>query len=190
MTEEIISPEDFGKLFVKYRDKYISIACSFVRDRAVAEDIVAESFTAFWDNRDHIELQSQPEAYILQSVKNRCLNHLRDKATRLRIRQQIHTDSYRALLLEIELLSEENLGFLFEADVVKIFRDFLHTMPNLTRNIFCASRFEGLTYNEIAQRYGVSPRKVKRDISTILARMRVELKDYLPFLLFFFSNLL
>lgn len=175
-----ISPEAFGRLFMKYRDKYISIACSFVRDRQVAEDIVAESFTAFWDNRGRIELSSLPEAYILQTIKNNCLNYLRDTATRLRIHQQIHTDAYRALLLEIELLSEEDLSFLFEADVVKIFRDFLLTMPEMTRKIFCSSRFEGLTYNEIAEKYNVTPRKVKRDISSVLTRMRDELKDYLP----------
>lgn len=52
------------------------------------------------------------------------------------------------------------------------------------------SRFEGLTYNEIAAKYNVTPRKVKRDIQKVLEKMRVSLKDYLPALLLIFPGLL
>ena len=48
---------------------------------------------------------------------------------------------------------------------------------------------EGLTYNEIAERYGVTPRKVKRDIQKVLEIMRISLKDYLPVLLLVFPGL-
>lgn len=174
-----MTPQEFGALFTRYRDKYVTIAMSYVRDQTVAEDIVAESFTAFWDNHDRIELRTVPEAYILQTVKNRCLNYLRDRMTRMRIRQEMHTDAYKAMMMETEMLSSEDLGFLFEADVTKIFREVLSSMPPLTKEIFCASRFEGLTYNEIAQKYGITPRKVKREISNTLAQIRVRLKDYL-----------
>ena len=184
-----MTPQEFGALFTRYRDKYVTIAMSYVRDQSVAEDIVAESFTAFWDNHDRIELRTAPEAYILQAVKNRCLNHLRDRMTRMRIRQEMHTDAYKALIVETEMLASEDLGFLFEADVAKIFREFLSSLPMQTRDIFCASRFEGLTYNEIAEKYGITPRKVKREISQTLSRMRARLKDYLPLLLIFFTQL-
>lgn len=59
-----MTPQEFGQLFMRYRDRYISIARSYIRDDIAAEDIVAESFTNFWDNRDKIELDNVPEAYI------------------------------------------------------------------------------------------------------------------------------
>lgn len=62
MVAGSIGAEDFGRLFLRYKDKFIAIACSFTRDRAAAEDIVTESFTAFWTGREHIELKSSPEA--------------------------------------------------------------------------------------------------------------------------------
>ena len=36
-----------------------------------------------------------------------------------------------------------------------------------------------MTYKEIAQKYGVSERKVKRDITKVLNILRIALKDYL-----------
>ena len=75
-----INPLDFGKLFMKYKDSYIAIARSYVRDLAVAEDIVSESFTTFWDKRENIDIKTSPEAYILRAVKNRCLHWLRDNS--------------------------------------------------------------------------------------------------------------
>ncbi len=189
MLASSISAEEFGRLFLRFKDKFISIACSFTRDRAAAEDIVTESFTAFWNGREHIELKSLPEAYVLQSVRNRCLNYMRDKAVRMRIEGDINSVSARAVEMEADILSEESISFLFRDEVQEIFMNFMKTMPDLTRKIFLASRMEGLTYNEIAEKYGVTPRKVKRDIQKVLESMRVSLKDYLPMLLLVFPGL-
>ncbi len=189
MLASSISAEEFGRLFLRFKDKFISIACSFTRDRAAAEDIVTESFTAFWNGREHIELKSLPEAYVLQSVRNRCLNYMRNKAVRMRIEGDINSVSARAVEMEADILSEESISFLFRDEVQEIFMNFMKTMPDLTRKIFLASRMEGLTYNEIAERYGVTPRKVKRDIQKVLEIMRISLKDYLPVLLLVFPGL-
>ena len=180
MTGREITPQDFGKLFLRYRDKFISIAMSYIRDEVAAEDIVAESFTKFWDSRDRIELETFPEAYILQSVKNRCLNYLRDKANRARIQKQIQDDSYRAIMAEIGVLNNNEISLIFRSDIESIFRRMLDEIPAPTREIFFASRFESLTYKEIALKYNITPRKVKREIQHVLSIMRTSLKDYLP----------
>lgn len=46
-----------------------------------------------------------------------------------------------------------------------------------------------MTYDEIAAQYGVSPRKVKREIQRVLADIRIALQDYLPLLLLFFPQI-
>lgn len=190
MLASSIGAEDFGRLFLRLKDKYIAIACSFTRDRVAAEDIVTESFTAFWKAREHIELKSSPEAYILQTVRNRSLNYMRDKAVRLRIEGKIQQQTAKAIETEADVLSEEDASCLFGNEVADIFRKFMATMPELTRDIFMDSRFEGLTYNEIAAKYNITPRKVKRDIQRILEKMRISLKDYLPAILILFPGLL
>lgn len=183
MTGKEITPQEFGQLFLQYRDRFVSIARSYVRDELAAEDIVAESFTNFWDSKSRIELDNPPQAYILQSVKNRCLNYLRDKATRLRIQQKMQEDFSKAVLTEINILEADQVGLLFRSDIQKIFMNLLDSMPKETRDIFMSSRFEDLTYNEIAEKYGISARKVKREIQNALEILRTSLKDYLPLVL-------
>ena len=190
IAKHIISSKEFGELYSAYRDKFVAIASSYIRDEIAAEDIVADSFTTFWDKRDSIEVNTVPQAYILTSIKNRCLNHLRDEATRMRIKQDIQNDSYKAILTEINVMESENMNLLFRSDVEKIFNDFMKTLPEITREVFYSSRFENLTYNEIAEKFNVSPRKVKREIQRVLELMRHSLKDYLPLLLLVFPTLL
>ncbi len=178
-----LTPSQFGDIYRRNRDKFVTIARSYVRQQQAAEDIVADAFVKFWNNRKSITLTGLPEAYIMQSVKNMCLNYMRDQLTRLRISREFNNDRFKALEAEIQFLASEDLGFIFTSEVEKIFLNVMDRFPELTRDIFYASRFQGMTYQEIAQRYGVSERKVKREIMDVLASLRVALKDYLHFAL-------
>lgn len=90
------------------------------------------------------------------------MNWLRDRATRIRIEQNMQDKAYRAMVADLHALELSDMGKIFRSDIESIFRHFLSTMPELTRNIFLDSRFGDMTYAEIAEIYGVSQRKVKR----------------------------
>lgn len=178
-----INPQDFGKLFMKYRDSYVAIARSYVRDLAVAEDIVSDCFATFWDKRESIDLRTSPEAYILRAVKNRCLNWLRDNAKFVQAEGSLDPETnlkIKSMLSEISILESPGMADFFGSEVEAIFKDFLSEMSDLPRGIFLSSRFEDLTYDEIALKYNVTPRKVKREIQKSLEKLRSCLKDYLP----------
>ena len=176
MLASEISAQKFGRMFMQWRGKFSAIAQSYVHDSVAAEDIVSECFLSFWSKRAEIELKTVPEAYILQSVKNRCLNWLRDRQSKLRREQHLDSRDLLAIEVEISALEGEDFGALFSAEVE-------------TRDIFLSSRFDGMTYDEIAAKYGVSPRKVKREIQRVLADIRIALQDYLPLLLVFLPQL-
>lgn len=115
----------------------------------------------------------------MKSVKNSCLNYMRDKLNRLRIVREYNDDKIKAMEAEIAFLSTEDLGFLFESEVNGIFKEVMEKCPELTREVFYASRYEGMTRIEIADRFGISESKVKREISKALDALRTALKDYL-----------
>lgn len=122
----------------------------------------------------------------MKSVKNRCLNYLRDNAKMMHSEGSIDPEvnlRIKSMLSEISVLESSDMGEIFSSEVEGIFRKFLADMSELSRNIFISSRFEDLTYEEIAAKYGVSPRKVKREIQKSLEILRVSLKDYLPLIL-------
>ena len=57
-----------------------------------------------------------------------------------------------------------------------------------TRLIFEKNRFEGKKYTEIAEEQQISVKTVEAHISKALKILRVELKDYLPFLILLFQT--
>lgn len=59
----------------------------------------------------------------------------------------------------------------------------IRELPDDYRKAFEMNRFEDLTYGEIAERTGVSPKTIAYRISQALKILRMELKDYLPLLL-------
>ena len=60
----------------------------------------------------------------------------------------------------------------------------IRQLPDSYREAFLMHRFKDMTYKEIADELGVSVQTVNYRISQALKILCVELKDYLPLLLF------
>jgi len=61
----------------------------------------------------------------------------------------------------------------------------LAKLPPNVREAFEMSRFKGMTYITIADKMEVSQKTIESYISRALKILRIELRDYLPFLLLF-----
>ena len=70
---------NFNKLYNEYNDRFIRFAFGYVRDIAVSEDFVSEAFVLYWENIRKLEPDTNPPAYILTIIKNKCLNYLKVK---------------------------------------------------------------------------------------------------------------
>ncbi len=68
----------YEALFKDYYPQLVRFAEGYIFDRQACEDIVQTLFVYFWENAETVELEVSVKAYFFQSVKNRCLNHLRD----------------------------------------------------------------------------------------------------------------
>ena len=175
-----ITREFFDGLYADYKPRFIRIAQSYVRDGMVAEDIVTDSFLYFWEHRAELNITASVPAYVLGAVKHGCLEWLRNEKNRLNIRQKIHTTAYHSIQARIAALKACDPGQLFASEVAAIVQEEIGRMPEPMRGIFVASRFEGKTYQEIADTTGISVRNVKAAIQKALGIMREALKDYLP----------
>ena len=58
----------------------------------------------------------------------------------------------------------------------------IQQLPEKTRQIFVLSRYEQQSHREIAERLDLSEKSVEYHITQALKYLRVELKDYLPFI--------
>lgn len=177
-TDRILSEEEFGRLFAKCRSFYITIANSYVHDADAAADLVHDSFVKLWEKRNELHTGNF-EAWLFETVTNRCLDWLKSKQTQTRILQNIHDASHRMLLHEKDALEHLNPDKLYAREVEDIVRDCIGKMPDITRNVFVNHRFEDKTYKEISEEQGISPRRVTSAIQNALALLRVSLKDYI-----------
>ena len=81
----------------------------------------------------------------------------------------------------------QNYIFTSEEDIEKVIANAIDKLPERCREIFLKSRIEGMKYREIADELDISMNTVENQMSIALRKLRIELKDYLPLLLFLIS---
>ena len=119
-------------------------------------------------------------------VKNKCLNHLRSQGVRLRAAEDIHSHGARMLRTRISTLEACNPEELFSEEARRLVNETLDRLPEKTRAIFIRSRFDGKSYKEIAAEMGVTVKSVEFEVSKAMKILRVVLKDYLAYFIFWF----
>ena len=186
MTQAILDTHEFDRLYSEYKSRFIVIAYALLRDKTLAEDLVTDSFLLLWEKRREIQLsQDEFPAYILGIVRHKCIDALRERQTHLQIQHQMYLRGMRNIRTSLGLLEDCDLSkVLFHKDVEEIFQ--LKVWKEL-RNIPFGTT---TTYQQIAERYGISVRKVTREIQRCLHLLREDLGDYLPVVMLLFPNLL
>ncbi|HHU25925.1 MAG TPA: RNA polymerase sigma-70 factor [Bacteroidales bacterium] len=175
--------KEFNKLFNEYNERFIRFACGYVKERLVAEDIVSEAFMTYWENRQKLKPDTNPPAYILTVIKNRCLNYLQRERTRLRVTEELKNHENWVLQTKINTLEACDPDFLFSEELQTIVDATLQQLPFNTRRVFVLSRNHNMSYKEIARTINLSEKSVEFHISKALSTLRVSLKEFLSLLL-------
>jgi RNA polymerase sigma-70 factor (ECF subfamily) len=67
----------FESLYLAHHSELWRFACSYVRSRDVAEELVQDVFLAVWGTRATWEVNTRVRAWLYASVRHLALNHLR-----------------------------------------------------------------------------------------------------------------
>jgi RNA polymerase sigma-70 factor (ECF subfamily) len=172
----------FSRLFSNFQNRFLHFAQRYVRDWAVAEDIVMDAFIYYWENKHRLPEDTNVPAYILTSIKNKCLSHLRHLDIKENVANRIQNDLQWELSNRIARLEVFEPYEIFSKEIMDLVDKTLQSLPMQTREIFILSRYEGLSQKEIAKRLNISTKTVEFHISKAIRVLRVELKDYLPLL--------
>lgn len=180
--------ESFNRLYNEYYTAFIRFAQGYVNEKESAEDFVSEAFTTYWENRNSLIPDTKPQAYILTIVRNKCLNHLQHMQVKQRTENQLNDHAAWRLSIRINTLQACDPELLFSDEIERIIDETLRRLPKKTRQIFMLSRFDGLSYKEIAGNMNLSTKSIEFHISKALSQFRLSLKDFiylLPFLFYF-----
>lgn len=164
----------FEQLFRAHFQRLCSFARQYVADRDTAQDICQKVFVRLWEKRAEMDPDRSIASYLFTSVKNRCLNHIRDHK------------KYRSRLLDVEC-GDFDIGVTEDHFVLGELQDrieeALNALPAKCREVFELSRYEQKKYREIADHLGISQKTVEAHMSRALRSLRENLGDYLTFLL-------
>lgn len=166
----------YDYIFRKYYKALCAQANAYVSDLDLSQSLVQDCFVRFWEKRHQATTIENLASYFSFMVRNKCIDHLR-KEHRLRSIENSNPDETDSLESDALLITHE-----FEEKLIVA----LSALPDRCRTAFEYSRFENLSYPEIANKMDISVKAVEALISRSLKILRKELKEYLPVLAFLF----
>ncbi|MDR2918750.1 MAG: RNA polymerase sigma-70 factor [Tannerella sp.] len=167
--------EAFRTLFFDFFSSLCVFAHRYIESWDTCEDIVQDTFFKIWKNRKSLSIDSSGRNFLITSVKNNCIDYLRKKETE-------HSWQQEEIHSKTDYTTED---FYSKIELETMLYEALARLPEHSRIIFEKNRFEGKTYTEIAIEEKISVKTVEAHMSKALKLLRVELKDFLPFLLLF-----
>ena len=170
----------YERLFNEYYVYLCYIAFEFVKEKQIAEEIVSDVFFVLWEKRDSIQITHSVSAYLIRSVKNKCINYNLHLQTEQKLKHNI-TDSQA----HIYYSDDHQLSHLFINDLTLKIKRSINELPEQCKQVFLLSREEELKYEDIAVKMNISINTVKTQMKIALSKLRVSLKDYLVIILFF-----
>lgn len=160
----------FEALFHHYYPGMCLYAQSLLKKENVAEEIVQDVFYTIWKNRKEFRLTSGWQSYLYRSVYNNSLNYLRKTKRETPLDKRYAESEAGAYNDPLEEMNYKELN--------EAIRITLEKLPERRRQIFSLSRFEGLSYREIAEKLSVSIKTVEANMGKALKSFRISLEEY------------
>ena len=158
----------FRIFFDEYYGLLVLFATSILNDVDEAEDLVQECFVNFWISRRFEGISGSLNTYLHQMVKHSAMNHLRNHKRRKSRQDEAIQEIYK----DEEQNTEEhaqNFDLLYET---------IDRLPEERRRIFKMICVEGLKYQEVSERLGISINTVKTQMGRAFKFLRDALKDH------------
>ncbi|WP_455591559.1 RNA polymerase sigma-70 factor [Bacteroides sp.] len=188
LNQSVIEDINRGKekAFAVLYDCYFTYLCAcattYILNPDEAKDVVNEVFVNIWQKRE--QLVYPVHSYLLRSVRNGCLNHLRSLRNRERV-----IDEYREELISFQeelCRNDEDPLTILEVEELKGQVDaVICSLPDKCRFVFEKYLYGNLSPQEIADEQGLSVNTVRVHIKHAMDKMRVELGSGIGILLIF-----
>ncbi len=147
-------------------------AQKFVEQLDVAEDIVQDVFISFWENKSYLNIKGRLGAYLYRTVRNRCLNHLRDN----KLKPSKWLDEYAEIYTDTEDISET------QDEIIEKIKKAINELPPGSRAVFTSIVMDGYSYKEAAEKHNISVNTIKSQLRRAFDQLSKKL-DNLSFIL-------
>jgi len=169
----------FEVFFYKYRRKIKGFATRLVPTQIDPDEVVQEVFVKIWLKKESIDPEKNFLSYLFSIAKNLILDHLKSAVNRKLYFVEEH--------FQQDLITEDDAEVKFASDKEERMLSLIQQIPVRRQEIFCLSRFDGLSYKQIAERLNITENTVDSQIRNSLTFLRKEFRKFatLLFLSFF-----
>ena len=154
MTERI-----FHRDYLSLAETLYRIAFYLLESEAEAEDAVQELYLKLWTLRDHLELIREPAAYGSLLLKNLCIDRIRKRQPWEVLREDQADDPPPDRQLE-------------EKEALRAVMKDMDALPPNQRKLLTMRVLQGLSYEEISKRTGLSPLNIRVQVSLARKKLR------------------
>jgi len=173
----------FSLLYDCYYTYLNTVALCYIFNRDVANDIVNDVFINVWHKRT--KLAYPIHFYLVQSVKNGCLNHIRSQRTNDRV-----LNEHKKQLLDFQedyiLSNPTPLQYVETQEIEKEVVNAIAQLPEKCRIIFEQYLFNGKLPDEIAKDLLISVSTVRVQLKNAMDKLRISLNHLICVFIFIF----
>ena len=167
-------PRAMAELYDRYGRLVYSLTFRIVKDRAVAEDLVQETFFRIWTRAQSIHQKTGALGpWLLTVARNRAIDYFRSALGRERNAVPLLETHHPALYNEIE--SE-----LVASDKARRVRAAMDKLAPNYREVMELAYFEGMSQSEMAEKLGQPLGTIKTWVRAALRSLRAELGVVIP----------
>lgn len=157
-----------GELYDRYGRLVYSLILRVVRDPAIAEDLVQETFLRIWNRAQVFDAKRGALGpWLVAVARNRAIDYLRSASGRERNSLELEETDHPSLYTDME-------RDLLASDKARLVRAALEKLSPRQREVIELAYFEGLTQTEMAERMGQPLGTVKTWVRTALKNLREE----------------
>lgn len=138
-------------------------------DPNLIEDMVQDVFFELWKKRATLQINTAIRAYLKRAVINKTLNYIRSQRMKFSDVEDYSLDFSQPASALADLEKEELSAILHQA---------IDDLPERCRIVFTLSRFEEMSYQQIATELEISIKTVENQISKALKILRIALEKY------------
>ncbi len=160
----------FGRIFSLYHKRIYNFCISLHQSPDDAEETVQKVFVALWEQREQVDENKPPGEYLYSIARYMIYNEFRRQVYKKAVFDHFTLNSPETNnSTKDEVLFNELLTFL-ESQIERL--------PERQHEIIKLSRYEGLTYRQVAEKLNITENTVDTQIRRALDFLRDKLENH------------
>jgi RNA polymerase sigma-70 factor (ECF subfamily) len=160
----------FRELYEYYQGRIFLFAYRFTKSKYRAEEVVQDVFLKLWERRSQIKIETNFASYLIRMARNHILDGLKRVALDKKMQQN--------MLASMQVLRSSTAEQLLQKELDRLLKQAVDNLSPQRRTVYLLSREEELTYEQIAEKLGISKNTVRNVMVNALQSIREEISNH------------